>query len=58
MASLPSPDKPAADLGRYSAHLDPATYASVFKDGIRFQQKLALKPGRFRMRTRGKRHEQ
>ncbi|HEX3472505.1 MAG TPA: VWA domain-containing protein, partial [Silvibacterium sp.] len=43
-------DNPPQTSGVIRLDLDPATYASVLKDGIRFQQKLALKPGRYRMR--------
>ncbi|HTA85797.1 MAG TPA: VWA domain-containing protein [Silvibacterium sp.] len=43
-------DNPPQSSGVIRLDLDPATYASALKDGIRFQQKLALKPGRYRMR--------
>jgi VWFA-related protein len=44
------PDNPPQTSGVIRLDLDPAAYASVLKDGISFQQKLALRPGRFRMR--------
>ena len=44
------PENPPQNSGVIRLDLDPAAYATVLKDGIRFQQKLALKPGRFRMR--------
>jgi hypothetical protein len=30
--------------------LDPAAYTATLKEGIRFQQKLTLKPGHYRLR--------
>jgi hypothetical protein len=44
------PDNPPQTSGVIRLDLDPAAYASILKEGIRFQQKLALKPGHFRMR--------
>jgi len=48
--SLNQPDNPPQTSGVIRLDLDPATYAGILKDGIRFQQKLTLKPGRYRMR--------
>ena len=44
------PDNPPQTSGVIRLDLDPAAYASTLRDGIRFQQKLALKPGRYRLR--------
>ncbi|MGA7313399.1 MAG: VWA domain-containing protein [Silvibacterium sp.] len=44
------PDNPPQTSGVIRLDLDPTAYAGVLKDGIRFQQKLVLKPGRYRMR--------
>jgi hypothetical protein len=44
------PDSPPQTSGVIRLDLDPEAYAAVLKDGIRFQQKLALKPGRYRLR--------
>jgi VWFA-related protein len=44
------PENPPQTSGVIRLDLDPEAYAAVLKDGIRFQQKLALKPGRYRMR--------
>jgi VWFA-related protein len=41
---------PPQTSGVIRLDLDPATYAVALKEGIRFQQKLDLKPGRYRMR--------
>jgi hypothetical protein len=48
--SLNQPENPPQTSGVIRLDLDPATYAGILKDGIRFQQKLTLKPGRYRMR--------
>ena len=48
--SLTQPENPPQTSGVIRLDLDPATYAGILKDGIRFQQKLTLKPGRYRMR--------
>jgi VWFA-related protein len=44
------PDNPPQTSGVIRLDLDTATYMATIKDGIRFQQKLALKPGRYRLR--------
>lgn len=44
------PDSPPQTSGTIHVDLDPAEYAEVLKTGIAFQQKLALKPGRYRLR--------
>jgi hypothetical protein len=44
------PDSPPQTSGTIHVDLDPAEYADVLKTGIAFQQKLALKPGRYRLR--------
>jgi VWFA-related protein len=44
------PEAPPQTSGVIRLDLDPATYAGILKDGIRFQQKLTLKPGRYRLR--------
>jgi len=43
-------DNPPQTSGVIRLDLDPATYAAILKDGIHFQQKLAIKPGRYRLR--------
>ena len=48
--SANQPDSPPQTSGVIRLDLDPAAYAATLKDGIRFQQKLALKPGRYRLR--------
>jgi VWFA-related protein len=44
------PDSPPQTSGTIHVDLDPAEYAAVVKTGIAFQQKLALKPGKYRLR--------
>ncbi len=48
--SLNQPENPPQTSGIMRVDVDPTLYASILKDGIRFQQKLALKPGRYRLR--------
>jgi VWFA-related protein len=45
------PDSPPQTSGTIKVDLDAAEYAEVLKSGIAFQQKLALKPGRYRLRV-------
>jgi VWFA-related protein len=44
------PDSPPQTSGTIHVDLDPSEYAAVLKSGIAFQQKLALKPGKYRLR--------
>jgi len=43
------PENPPQTSGVIRLDLDPAAYGAVLRDGIRFQQKLTLKPGRYRL---------
>jgi VWFA-related protein len=43
-------DSPPQTSGSIKIDLDPQQYADVLKEGISFQQKLQLKPGRYRLR--------
>ena len=44
------PDSPPQTSGNIKIDLDPAQYAVVLKSGISFQQKMTLKPGKYRLR--------
>jgi VWFA-related protein len=44
------PDSPPQTSGTIRVDLDPEQYAAALKEGLAFQQKLALKPGRYRLR--------
>jgi hypothetical protein len=46
----PSAEKLPQTTGTLNLDLDPARYQSVIQGGIGFQQQLALKPGRYRLR--------
>jgi VWFA-related protein len=48
--SADQPDSPPQTSGSIKVDLDPEEYAAVLKEGISFQQKLTLKPGRYRLR--------
>ena len=48
--SADQPDSPPQTSGSIKVDLDPEEYAAVLKAGISFQQKLTLKPGRYRLR--------
>jgi len=48
--SINQPENPPQTSGIMRVDVDPTLYASILKDGIHFQQKLALKPGRYRLR--------
>jgi hypothetical protein len=43
-------DSPPQTSGTIHVDLSPEQYATVLKSGIAFQQKLSLKPGRYRLR--------
>ena len=44
------PDSPPQTSGSIKIDLDPQQYADALKEGISFQQKLALSPGKYRLR--------
>ena len=48
--SSDQPDSPPQTSGSIKVDLDPEEYAAVLKAGISFQQKLTLRPGRYRLR--------
>jgi VWFA-related protein len=48
--SINQPENPPQTSGILRVDVDAVTYTGMLKDGIQFQQKLALKPGRYRMR--------